>query len=535
MYKSRAHRIFELRPLWSGLKPIVALTVIISCGYVGHSADSLDAILQQSQDLIQKGDLATARSALERGLKAFPQNGNLYGLLGVVEAQSGNYAASETNFQKAIARIPHFTAAYLNLGQLYQVHAAKDPQALRKAAETYESLLRYEPENRDALYQCSHVLLRQGSYQRSLEYMARLPAADQESPQALSVKCAALAATGRSGEAGAVAELLLRHPQTAEIDVHTTVSFLESQGELKLAEKLLRGRTEGGHGTYQSFRALGQFYKRQERWKEARESLDLAAQFRPNDAPLLYELAQTAYGQNDFKGALGYLAHARELEPRSAKIHFFWGIVCIKENLVREAYESFQQATSLDPENPYYTYALGAAAFAHSRSAEAVASFQKYRRLRPTDPRGRLALGATYFDRSEFDHATRELQAAAESPETAAMAHYYLACMANLTGDRQGALRELHLGLKANPQSPENHAELGATYLKLRDYPQAEKALHQALKIDPDNETANLNLMILYQRTQDPRAAEQEKHYNEVRKKLQRTRTDILRSVEVER
>lgn len=536
MDSNRANEVLKVGPLRTVSKPIAVLTFILTCCASGSRAESLDAILKRSQDLIQEGDLATGRAELERGLKAFPHDGNLHGLLGVIEAQSGNYVAAEANFKKAIARIPNFTAVYLNLGRLYQENSPKDPEALRKAKYTYETLLRFEPDNRQALYQCAFVLLHLGSYQQSLEYVARLPAEDQEFPQALSVKCAAFAATGKSEEAEAFGEMLLRNPQTTEVDVLLTVPFLEAHGRNSLAEKLLRGQTERLQGaSYGSFRALGLFYKRQERWNEARESLDRASQFRPNDAPLLYDLAQVAFGQRDYKGALGYLAHARDLRPQNAKVHYFWGVVSIQESLFKEAYDSFKQAVSLDPENPYYNYALGAATFVYSGAAEAIAPLQKFLQLQPDDPRGRLALGATYFEGFEFEKAKRELLAAAESPETAAMARFYLARVANHTGDRQGALKELHLGLEADPQSSEVYAELGGTYVKLRDYPKAETALQRALELYPDSYTANLNLMILYQRTKDPRADEQGKRYNQIRDKLQKAKVDMLRTIQIER
>ena len=69
-------------------------------------------------------------------------------------------------------------------------------------------------------------------------------------------------------------------------------------------------------------------------------------------APLLMDLAGTAVKQKDYQGALGYLAHARSLEPNNATVHFLFGMVCVEENLVREAYESMKKAVELDPDNP---------------------------------------------------------------------------------------------------------------------------------------------------------------------------------------
>ena len=95
-------------------------------------------------------------------------------------------------------------------------------------------------------------------------------------------------------------------------------------------------------------------------------------------APLLMELARTAVKLKDYKGALGYLAHARSLEPGNATVHFLFGMVCVEENLGREAYESMKKAVELDPENPLVNYAMGAVATHRHEPSESLPYFEKY-------------------------------------------------------------------------------------------------------------------------------------------------------------
>jgi len=521
------------RSLRAVVRLLFALAILCFLPVAGTAADSLDHILQQAQKLIQDHDLPGARAELTRGIKEFPNDGNLYGLLGVVEAQEGNYAAAEASFKKALAAIPRFTGAYLNLGRLYQENAAKDPEALQKALGTYEKLLGFQPDNREALFQSALLHLRQGFFQASLDRLGRLAAAEQEYPQALAVKCAALAATGKREEAASVADRLLQNPQTTEADIFQMLPTLEAHGAGDLAAKTLQTFAEQRRGSYELFYALGLLYKRQGNTAGARETLEKAAQFRPHDAPLLIDLARVAYTQKDRKGVLGYLAHARDLQPQNGGIHFFWGVVCVEEGLAQEAYTAFKRAVELDPENPYYNYALGSVAVQRSDPSEAIPYFQKYRQLKPDDPSGRLALGAAYLESYDYDKAKVELNEATKFPKTAGGAHYYLARAANQSGDYAGALAELQAALKTHPAAPEVHAEMGATYLKLKDYPQAGKALEKALELRPDSYTANLNLMILYQRTKDPRAKEQAERFQQIRDKWDKSKMDMLRSVQV--
>src|SRR5262245_38130914 len=78
----------------------------------------------QIQQLFGQGDLAGARRLLNEAMTQFPADAGLDNLLGIIEAQEGNYAAAERSFNQAIARERKFTGAYLNLGRLYQEHAA---------------------------------------------------------------------------------------------------------------------------------------------------------------------------------------------------------------------------------------------------------------------------------------------------------------------------------------------------------------------------------------------------------------------------
>src|SRR5207245_6204667 len=96
------------------------------------------------QQLIQEHDLQKARHALAEAANQYPGDAGFDNLLGIVEAQQGDYVAAEKSLRRAIAREPKFTGAYLNLGRLYQENAAADPQAVRKALDVYRRVLEYD-------------------------------------------------------------------------------------------------------------------------------------------------------------------------------------------------------------------------------------------------------------------------------------------------------------------------------------------------------------------------------------------------------
>jgi len=497
------------------------------------ASETSGEILRQAQQLIQQGNVPEARRLLNDAQQAHATEPGFHNLLGVIEAQQGNYAAAETHFRQAIRIAPRFAGAYLNLGHLYQDNTAQDPQAAQKALQTYEALLRFDPANNEANYQAALLLERKDAFKASLEHLSRLPPSAQERAQALALRLANLAGLGQNTGADEAAGRLLACQDLTEGDVTPVLPRLGTSHREDLIVRLLEGLANRNLASSSSLRQLGLVYKQQKQWDQARSTLEKAAQSGGNLVPVLLDLAFVAREQGDRKGALGYLAHARDLEPANAAVHFFFGMVCVEERLAQEAYTSLKKALSLNPDNPYYNYAFGAVALQRDDPREAVPAFEKYCALKPEDPRGRYALALTHFYSRDYETARNELESIIKFRETATGAHYLLGKIANQEGDLTGAGRELKLALEANPRYPDAHAELGLLYMKQRQYALAEKSFRQALELDPDNYNANFNLMVMYQRTKDERAKAQTERFEEVKKRRAERELEMLRTIEV--
>jgi tetratricopeptide (TPR) repeat protein len=519
-----------------GRKAVFLLLVgLIASGIAIGLPVSRGETLREVQQLVQRGNLDEARRQLIEALKLFPRDAAFYDLLGVVEAQKGSYPRAELNFLKAIELDPLLTGAYLNLGRLYQENAASDRNATRKALAAYRKLLKFDPQNAEANYQSALLLERAKAFQPSLDHLSRLPAADQKKAQALSLRCADLAGLRERAETSAAADQLLNSPDLTEADILSIGPALDANHWDELEQRLLEGAVKRGLESFNLLNALGRLYARTSKLGAARATLEKAAGARPDSVDTLLELAHIAEAQTDNKGALSYLAHARDLDPKDAAIHFFFGMVSVKENLLEEAYASLNRAVMLSPENAYYNYAMGAVAQQRANASEAIPFFKKYCALRPRDPRGRLQLGITYFKSHQEDSARKELESVVQYRETAAASHFFLGRIANQGGNYSEALNELQQALAAEPNYADPYAEEGIIYIKQRQYPAAEKVLLRALAIDPDHYAANLNLMTLYQRTRDKRADEQAKRFEEVRRKRAETAKLALRTIEVVR
>jgi tetratricopeptide (TPR) repeat protein len=461
--------------------------------------------LQQTAAAIERGDLAAASRIVGPALKAHPADPVLHNLAGVVAAQQRQFERAEAHFRTAIQLNPQIPAAYENLGRLYQEHADAEPAVRAKALDVYRQLLDVDPANVEALFQSGVLLALDGQFAASRAALDRLPERMRRSPQALAFLAADFAALGESAAARQAAEALAVHQALTEADVLAALPALSGTAGDEMAASMLERLDRRGLASARSLRALAAIQVRAGRFGQARQVLERVAAAEGPSAPLLIDLARTAIRSKDYQGALGYLAHARSLDPGSADVHFLFGMVCVEQNLGREAYESMKKAVELDPDNPLVNYAMGAIATSRHEPSESLPYFEKYVRLRPEDPRGHFALGTALFYSNLFDKAVPELERATRSPETATGGHYFLARIARQMNDLATARREIDRALQLDAGLVDAWAELGLIQIRLEEYRAAEQSLGKALAIDPDHYAASVNLATLYAKTRDPR------------------------------
>ncbi len=506
---------------------------LFACPLVAQIASqSLDSRLQQIQFLLQQGNTREARQQLTEAIRELPTEPTLQNFLGVVEAQSGNYQIAEAAFKKALQLSPRYTGAAINLGKLYQENSSKDPQAIGKAVQIYHAILTYDSGNREALYQTAVLAMQRGQSLPALTGLAKLPVEIQQRPQALAVKCAALSGAGRKAEANGALGQLLVHPQLAAEDLILILPALEKQQRYEWVERIFEALANRKLHTPESLRQWGLYLETQKDYVHARETLEKSVTA-PVSVDLLLDLARVAYKQRDFKDALGYLAHARDLDPKNFGIHFFFGIVCVELELLIDANKSLEEAVKLTPENPFANYALGSVLMQSSESRKGLPYIEKYCRLMPKDVRGHLALGAAYFQVGEHELAVKELTPLINNPLTAAGANYFLSRIAKLKGDQEEAYRLIQISLKANPDYSDALVELGQLEMRKKNYEAAGKSLNHALELEPDSFLGNMHLLRLYQATNDLRVEAQQKRFDEVAQKRTEKEASLLRTIEV--
>lgn len=520
----------------------LALPLVVFCAFALFSNSALcqssspperERVITEIQDLIDQDNLDAARQRVYEAQKGMTDSG-LDNLLGVIEAKKGDYAGAEGSFATAIRRAPTFTAPYLNLARLYQENVNRDPKARAKALAIYEQLLKFDPSNTEANYQAAVLTMEQGRYEKSQRYLSHLPPDSQDISQALAVRCADLAGLGDRMHADQCAARLLSRPDFSEADAQTIApAFVSAKRDdliVALEEALAKRQTLSG----QSLHTLGLAYEKTGQLSDARSTLEQAFSILGSSSTgILLDLARVGQKQKDYKGAMGYLAHAEDLNPKDATIPYYFGILCLQLNLLAEAQRAMGKALALDPDNPSYNYSMGAVSVFSEGAEQAIPYFQKYLRLKPQDPRGKLALGAAYVRAKNYEAGLPLLRESTSHSETASTAHYYLGRILNEEGNPQGAIQELQLSLKSNPDYTDALAELGRSLLMKKEYRQSQGELDRALAISPDHYQANLSLLLLYTKIGDARRDSQSQRVEELKKAAEEKSQELSRIIEI--
>lgn len=472
--------------------------------------------------------------------------------LGRLREKQGRPSEAIASFKSAIQRDAQHAEAWLALGRIYrrlgdtaahrdaiaglarlhQNNITNDPSALLRAIQTYRSVLQLDPSSADANYQLALLLTLRGEYLEALTQIRRLQPPQQERPQALAVSLVCHAALGRD-ETNLLLTALAGHKDFTEADVLGILSALAASRQDRISTLLLEKLQERGPLTSSGVAALASAYEKTGRNREARKTLeDLVSRSRVSPE-LLLQLARSAYQQKDYKGTLSYLAHARDLDPANAAIHFFFGMTAIAMDLPLEAKKALAEAVQLDSHNPYHHYAYGAVLAQERDASLSIPHFESYCRLRPDDVRGRFALAVAQFLSGQYEVAQASLSELVGNRETVAGAHYFLGRIAKQQNRLQDAERELTRSLALLSDQPDTRAELGQVYTRLRKHRLAEEQFQRVLQQDPNHYLANVNMLSLYQRVNHPEAATQAARVEQVKKIRTEKEQALWRTIEV--
>ena len=485
------------------------------------------------QEKIESGNLPEARALADHAAGAYPRDGGIENLLGIIEIEQGHTDIAAKAFSDAITHSPRLASAWLNLSRIKMATAATDTAARRDALRLSLKAIELEPANDEAHYQAATILSWNKDYPASLQHLQKLSPGSRTKIGAEALFCADYAAVGDREKTTAAVRAMENNPDLTEQDADTCLNGLRTARRADLIEQLL-----GAAATHQSLspdglRVLGLAQEADGKLPDARTTLENAFTANPSSVGILEDLARVAKAAGDNKGALGYIAHARDLQPQNDSLAYEFAVICVRMGLLAEARKALTEALHLAPNNPDYNLGMGIVVSFSADPSQALPYLTRYHELRPNDPAGVLQLGAASYRARDYDTAVKWLKPAASNKQTAPEAHFYLGRIARQEGRLDEATAELKQVLALHPGHADSLAELGQICVQNRDYTQASSYFDQALRTDFDNYAANFGLLQLYARTNDPRREQQSRRFDQIKNMQQEQQKEMMRVIEI--
>jgi tetratricopeptide (TPR) repeat protein len=306
---------------------------------------------------------------------------------------------------------------------------------------------------------------------------------------------------------------------------------------------LLRAATREPNNL-QTVGSLGEYYLRNEKWRESARWLAKAYALSSSDESVGYDLAYATMQAGDLDSA------KRQIEKMlaqsdSAKLHNLLGEVDDRRADYVTAAREYHRAAEIDPSESNI-FDLATFLLQHQKYVGFLDDSIKFFRYGvaqfPRSSRMMVGLGVALYAANEYDEAVRVLCAAVDLdpkdrrpiqflgrasrispalaeevdrrlkdfaeryPENAATNYFYALSLWKRGGGDEGRDldeigRLLHKAESLSPGWYEPHYQLGVLYESQKLYPDAIHEMSRAVKIDPDFFPAHFRLAVLYNKT----------------------------------
>ena len=389
--------------------------------------------LSRSRRRLDSGDIRGAIAELEIYRQAHPSEADVYNLLGIAYARSGEDDLSLDMFKAFARRAPNLPQAYNNLGAAYL-----RKQDAEQAEAAFRHALSLSPQDVNALYNLGALLNARHKYGESRPLLERA-LRREHSTQIAYEAAVADAGVGARQDALRILNSMSPLPGVNAVPwlrLAGTLNF--DEGNLDAASKALEDATSLAPDDEPSRYALALVRLKQNQPDRAIPLLDTALGSLPQGARLVREgtlLANYgAYGQalakfdqatkadpgsydalynlavlhlEHFKDADGALdAAQRALAVKSTgETHDLLGDICEAQSHYVDALHHYQEAVRLDPDSDKFAFDLGAELLLHENYDAARIVFHAAEERFPKASRIHLGLGTAEFMRGKTAEA----------------------------------------------------------------------------------------------------------------------------------
>jgi tetratricopeptide (TPR) repeat protein len=389
-----------------------------------------------------------------------------------------------------------------------------------RAAQLYQQILAFEPENADALHmlgvlrhQCGehdqavvlisnavvlcpsvsafHANLAEahravGQFERAAAWCRTALRLCPEYPEAHCNLGLALQGQGRHAEACVHFRRALQlHPEFANAHSNLGIALCEL-GELETALTHFRRAVELDPKSASSRTNLGQALLDRGQADEALPHCREAVRLQPELAALHHNLGNAYRALDQLVEARGAFLEAIRLDPKLARSHAHLGLILQREGRFNDARIRLKRAMELEPAQPVFWEYLAELHGDQEEPAEAIRCWQRVLVLKPERPAAHNGLGWALQEEGRLDEAAEHFRAALRLQPDYALPQLNLGGVHEELGELAEAEAAFRTALRMQPAYALPHARL-ATLLRGK-LPAADQAALEERFADPNLE-----------------------------------------------
>lgn len=412
----------------------------------GESVQEYEAALKQDPDdadlLLRLGRLYMdqkqydrAEALLSRLSELKPADHTPFYYLGQVSLARKDFVQAEARLKKALELSPDFDPAVEALVALYEKQAR-----FQDASRLLEERVRADSSNPNFRLLLGRFYLIEKRRDEARALFEALKA-EEEDPRDISIRIG-LIYLEQDEYAWAVAELgpaAEADPANDLVNFYLAVCYEDMKDRQKAVEGFLRVKPESDFFAESRVRAgyilndaketekamalmkeavvlkpdlpllhhaLASLYEKNDRFDEARKTMEAALARQPNDTGLNYHLGAVLDKLGDKEGAIRQMKRVLELDPNHAEamnyLAYTWAE--LRRNL-DEALDLARKANQLQPDSGHIIDTIGWIYFQQGAFPSALEYMQRAAQLMPEDPVVNEHLGDTYFKLGRYDKA----------------------------------------------------------------------------------------------------------------------------------
>jgi len=459
-----------------------------------------DLVLDVARRLLQQKEADRSIQLLTRATAQPNPSGLLYAYLGVAYAQAGKNDLAIAAHRAAIQRMPHSSAAYQNLIQLYA-----------QTGQTKEALLALDEAEKQPDLDAQSLLdlaeLLTGFYQtkkldplaakpKVIELLTRAAALKPDDPVVLEKLGDGFRLLGESARAEAVFEQLVQgQPKAFGARAKLAELYLRNNDPKRAAqqwEAILREVPTDPMAYY----FLGNIAQGQKDFAKAEECFQKVLLLGQPNVQVYCELALTQINLNKPEAALATLDKGRDRFPRSFPLEFYTGLAYARQKRYAEALKHYTaaevlaEATEPNLLSHLFYYQVGSACERNQDRPTAEKYFRKCLAIAPDFAEALNYLGYMWAERGErLQEAKAMIEKAVKlEPENAAFLDSLGWVLFKLNQPKEGLDYLLQAIKHSEEPDPTLYDHLGDVYAALKHEDEARAAWRKSLSIEANEE-----------------------------------------------